>query len=173
VQAADFLSKGGPAGKMKTLIVYMSSHGCTERAAGLLGGKLPGETIQVNLKKDRVPHLGDFDAIIVGGSIHAGRIQGKVRKFCKKNMDRLLQKKLGLFICCMEQGESAKRQFEEAFPEELRNHASASGFFGGEFDFDKMNFFQRKIVKKVAGIEESVSRFNGEAVAAFAEKIGL
>ena len=42
-------------------------------------------------------------------------------------------------MCCMEEGEKATNQFNEAFPDELIQHASATGIFGGEFNFEKMN----------------------------------
>ncbi len=36
------------------------------------------------------------------------------------------------------------------------------------FDFDRMNFLERKIVKKVAGVEGSISRISEEAIERFA-----
>lgn len=50
----------------------------------------------------------------------------------------------------MEEGEVAQKQLQNAFPDELLNIAKATACFGGEFNFEKMNFFERLIVKKVA-----------------------
>jgi len=80
----------------------------------------------------------------------------------------LKQKTLGLFLCCMEKGKKAQEQFDAAFSKGLRAHAAAQGLFGGEFDFSRMNFLERKIVKKVAGVEGSVSRISEEAIELFA-----
>jgi len=156
---------------MSTLIVYMTKHGCTERTAGMLKEHLYGEVTLVNLKKEKKPDLSRHETIVIGGSIRAGRIQEGVRKFCERNRETLLGKRLGLYLCCMYDGETADKQFEEAYPEELRRHAAAAGLFGGEFDFQKMNFIERKIVKKVARVEESVSRIDSEAIRNFAVKI--
>ena len=125
----------------------------------------------INLGMSGAMDISVYDAIIIGGSIHAGKVQKGIQRFCKKYREILLKMKLGLYLCHMEQGETARRQLDEAYPEELKAHASAVGLFGGEFDFKKMNFLERKIVKKIAGIEDSVSRINGDAIREFAVRM--
>jgi menaquinone-dependent protoporphyrinogen oxidase len=156
---------------MKNLIVYASKHGCAESCAQQLQERLPGNTQLFSLKEKRPVSLDGYDTVIVGGSIHAGRIQKRVGGFCREFADLLKSVRLGLFLCCMEQGENAENQFREAFPEELRDHAAVSGLFGGVFDFKKMNFLERKIVKKVAGVDSSVSRIDREAIDRFVKSM--
>lgn len=157
---------------MNILIIYMSSHGCTERVASLIADKLQNHIISLhNLKEKMLPHLAPYDAVIIGGSIHAGEIQTKLKNYCKKNVDLLMQKKVGLYLCCMEKGEIAKKQFENAFPEKLRKNAIAKALMGGEFAFEKMNFFEKSIVKKFAHIEETVSEIKYSVIDEFVEKI--
>lgn len=156
---------------MRTLIVYMTAHGCAERAARLIAADLGGETAIANLKKKKSIDPAGFDAVVVGGSIHAGKVQKGIARFCERHRNALLDTRLGLYLCHMEEGEGARRQFETAYPADLRGHAIAEGLFGGEFDFDRMNFLQRFIVKKVAKVEKSVSRFDEAAVHAFAEAL--
>ena len=43
------------------------------------------------------------------------------------------------------------------FPQILRKHASAKGLFGGEFDFSKMTFPEKFIVKKISGVNKNIS----------------
>ena len=71
----------------------------------------------------------------------------------------------------MHEGETAKKQFDEAFPEELIKHASSRGIFGGEFNFEKMNFIERFIVKKVVKVDKSVSKIDEEKINKFASEI--
>lgn len=156
---------------MKTLIAYCSNHGCTEKTARELKENLGSEVELCNLKKDDIPTLNEYERIIVGGSIHAGKVQKKVKEFCSKNMQLLLQKEVGLFICCMEEGESAKKELEMSYPTELLNSAKASAYFGGEFNFQKMNFLEKMIVKKVAKIEESTSNIDHLAIHDFSQKM--
>jgi menaquinone-dependent protoporphyrinogen oxidase len=154
---------------MKTLIVYATTHGCTEGCALKLKSMFSGQTELVNLKKDDLPDLTVYDAVLIGGSIHAGRVQSAVRKFCGKNGSTLLVKKLGLFLCSMETGEKGRQQFESAFPESLRRIAAAQGIFGGEFKFEKMKGFEKWITKKVAHIDGNVSTIDDEKIREFAE----
>lgn len=62
-----------------------------------------------------------------------------------------MNKELGLFLCCMEIGEKATVQFDNAFPRALRQHAFYTGLMGGECLIDRMNFFERNLVKLIVG----------------------
>jgi menaquinone-dependent protoporphyrinogen oxidase len=157
---------------MKTLIVYCSSHGTTEKAVQLLSEWMEGEVLTVDLKRDKVRFdVRDFDFIIIGGSIHVGSIQGKIKQFIGKYHDVLLTKKLGLFICCWRDGEEANLQFNQAFPEDLRIRSIANGLFGGEFIINKMNFLDKQIVKKVIGVSTDASNLDTTAIMTFVMKI--
>ena len=152
---------------MKTLIAYMTSHGCAEKAARLIQHQLPGKPVLFNVENQDIPDLSGFDLIIVGGSIRMGAIQKRIRKFCEKNATFLLEKKIGLYICCMYEGEKAREQFLKNFPEPLVAHATAQGIFGGELDLDALNAFERMIIKEIIGITINVSLFREEAVKSF------
>ncbi|WHY88432.1 flavodoxin domain-containing protein [Neobacillus novalis] len=157
---------------MKTLIVYCSSHGTTEKAVGLICETLEGEVLTVDLKREKTMFdLRNFDAVIIGGSIHAGQIQRRIKQFIKQNHDELMEKELGLFLCCMRGGELAIEQFNHAFPQELRKNSVAMGLFGGEFLVSKMNFFERQVVKKVDNITADQSMLDIEAIMEFTSKL--
>jgi menaquinone-dependent protoporphyrinogen oxidase len=153
---------------MKNLIVFASKHGCAEKCAAQLGGRLQGETRVVNIKDAGAENPAGYDAVIIGGSIHAGRIQKPIREFAARNLGLLKTKRLGLFLCCMEEGDKAETQFAGAFPEELIKAAVAKGLFGGAFDFERMNWLEKKIIAKISGVKASVSKIKDENVDAFA-----
>lgn len=156
---------------MKTLITYCTTHGCTQKVVKEIKQFLGEEVSTCNLKMEPEPDMNEFDRVIIGGSIHAGQIQKKVKEFCKKNADALLKTELGLFICCMEDGEKAEAQLQEAYPEELLNHAKATACLGGEFNFDKMNFLEKMIVKKVAKVNQNTSKVNYDAIHSFSNNM--
>jgi len=152
---------------MKTLIVYASKHGCAKNAAEKMAQAF-GDDTEVNDVRNFIRvDLEDFDRIIIGGSIHAGQIQGQIKTFVQRNLKLLLQKQLGLYICHMEEGDGAMKELTNNFPDQLLDHATAKGFFGGEFNFEKMNFFEKFIVKKVAKVSESVSNINEKNIEIF------
>jgi len=156
---------------VRTLIVYATRYGCARKAAEKLCELFGADAALVDLARDRDPDPGPFDAVIVGGSIQAGRVQRTVRAYCGKRAAELGGKRLGLYLCCMYEGDVAHKQLADAFPEALRDRATACGLFGGELDFEKVGFAARLVVRKVAGVTESVFKFDAGAVEAFAEKM--
>ena len=156
---------------MKYLIVYMSHHGTTRKVAFQLADDLGiDETTVVDLNSQHVPDLTPFDTIIIGGSIHAGQIQRRISDFCISNRSDLLSKRVGLFICAMESYEM-KAEFDTAFPEWLRNHATAHGLFGGELLLDKMNFLEKIIVKSIYGVKTNLHELDQKAIDTFEKAI--
>ncbi|MEO5905187.1 MAG: flavodoxin domain-containing protein [Saprospiraceae bacterium] len=156
---------------MKNLIVYMSHHGTTRKVALKLAQNL-GESSStvIDLGAEEVPNIAAYDTILIGGSIHFGRIQKKIQNFCTLNQSDLLHKQIGLFLCAIENYEM-KSEFEHSFPEKLRNHATACGIFGGELVFTKMNLIEKIFTKLVYGIKADKSEINTEAINLFLNKI--
>ncbi len=151
---------------MKTAaVIYASSRGTTEKIARQIQKGLQAEnTALINLKTTKTIDLSRFDTVIIGGSIHAGQMQRRVKSFCKQHLADLLQKRIGLFMCGMNEPEF-ENEFTNAFPEPLRKHAISSKCVGGEFVFEKMNFLEKLIVKKVSGISKDIAKINEGKVA--------
>ncbi len=156
---------------MKTIIIFATSHGCTKKAVAELAQKLSGEIETVNLNENPLPSVIGFERVIIGGSIHAGQIQKKVRAFCNSNLEILKSREIGLFICCMYEPEVAREEIRNAFPEELHQMAKTEAIFGGEFNFDKMNFMEKLLVRKVAHVNESVSKIDHDSIERFANRM--
>ena len=144
---------------METAIIYATSHGTTEKVAQKIKMEIGDDSTLFNLKTNPSIDLSQFDAVIIGGSIHAGNIQRKVKDYCSSNLVDLLQKKVGLFICGMNEPQ-LEVEFKNAYPELLRKHAVTTKCVGGEFLFEKMNFFERFIVRKISGVSQSVSKID-------------
>jgi len=154
-------------GQMKTLIVYASKHGCAKNAAEKLAQAFGPDTKLSDVRNITRIDLENFDRIVIGGSIHAGRIQGKIKSFVQRNIDFLLQKQLGIYICHMEDGDGAMKELSDNFPKQLLEHATAKGLFGGEFNLAKMNFIEKFMIKKVAHVTESVSKIKEDNINEF------
>ncbi|WP_224997318.1 flavodoxin domain-containing protein [Cesiribacter sp. SM1] len=158
---------------MKVAIVYCTHHGTTEKVARLLAQKLEQHQVSVfDLGETPKPDIAPYDLVIIGGSIHVGMIQNKIKRFCEKNLEVLLEKEVGLFICCM-LAENQKIQFERAYPAALRTHSKAHGYMGGEFKFEKMNFLEKLMVNVVAKTHESISRIHYASIDRFLQELEL
>ena len=153
---------------MNTLILYASNHGTTEKVAERISRIIGYNRCKMlNIYEMTPPPLDEFDVVIIGGSIHFGKVQKKIRKYCEKHIEELLTKKLGLFICYMDK-EQEMEEYINSYPAALIQHAHAEGYFGGAFDFDKLNFVERLIVKKSLGHKESIYRINSQSINHFA-----
>ncbi|MBC7364289.1 MAG: flavodoxin domain-containing protein [Candidatus Aminicenantes bacterium] len=154
----------------KILIAYATYYGSTEKIVKLIAENLPGAEI-CNLKKNPWPSLEEFEVVVIGGPIHAGKMHPAVRKFCRKNEEKLLTKKLALFITCMYDGQKAEEQFNRAFSKPLKAAAKEKAILGGEFNLEKLNFMERFILKNFIGAKQSASRLHPEQIINFAGRI--
>jgi menaquinone-dependent protoporphyrinogen oxidase len=149
---------------MSTAIIYTTNHGTTETVARKIKDRLNDTSVElIDLKNRKHINPSDYNKIILGASIHAGQIQRRVKKFIQKYEQALLQNPLGLFLSCMDE-EKAREQFNNAFPESLRNHAKSRKLTGGEFKTERMSGIEKFMVKKVAGITESVSNIKEDKI---------
>lgn len=135
---------------MKTMILYFSQYGTTEKCAKYLAEQLTGEVEvkQVTKKEPVEINMALYDRIILGGSIRVGKVQKEIQQLCTRYQEVLLQKELGLFLCCG-LPEQPQDVFESNFGEQLVQHAVV-GNFCGELNTDRMGFFAKKIVQTVA-----------------------
>ncbi len=147
---------------MKTAIIFATTHGTTEKVAQQIEKQLDNAHLY-NLKQTKNIDLSQFDQVVIGGSIHAGQVQSRVKNFCKQNMVDLLQKRVALYLCGMNEPDY-ETEMNNAYPELLRKHAITSKVVGGEFLFDRMNFVERFLVRKISGVSQTVSKIDDNKV---------
>lgn len=151
---------------MKTGIIYATKYSTTERIARLIKDKINSGCVQlINLENGSEVDLSLFDRIVLGTPIYAGLPMKSMKDFCKKYNDALSVKPLYTFISGMETN-ADKRTLEmvNAYPYSLRIHASGNYFLGGSFQFEKMTFMERMIVKYVSKKNESFESVNYHAI---------
>ena len=152
-----------------TLIVFASNHGTVERCARELFKLIDGKVDLCNLnRRESIPDLNVYDSLIVGGSIHYGKVQNVIAGFCKNNRSLLVGKRLGLFVNCLYSGEKAQQQLDKAFPESLARHALVREYFGGELEEDKINLWERLITRQIVRSEELEVQLDKEKITRFA-----
>lgn len=156
---------------MNTLIVYASQYGYGEECAKKLRTFTSDGATLVDLTKEGMPSLNGFDTVIIGGSVYMGKAMRQTIDFCAANESALLQKKLGLYLCCG-LPLNFDQSFAASFSEPLRKHATASGCFGGELRLNKMKPMHKMIASMMqkaggkSGIEPP--KPNLEAIEVFA-----
>ncbi|MEG0156265.1 MAG: flavodoxin domain-containing protein [Anaerovoracaceae bacterium] len=157
---------------MKTLIVYGSKTGTTEKCASILQDLLQ-DTEVFDLENGN-PSLEAYDYIVIGGSVRMGKIHKAVLRFVENNLTVLLKKKVGLFLC-NSNIEETRAVFERNYPERLLEHALITTSFGGELDMRKQKGKDKLIVKMVMKSAEMsrqfVSEIRMEAIEYFARTL--
>lgn len=154
---------------MNILIAYASRYGSTEKCALKLSQYLSDKADILNLAKEKNTDLAKYDSVIIGSHIMAGKINQKVKNFYETNLNELLNKKVGIFICAGNT-ELADKEITDNFPAELLDKAVAKGYFGYEYNLEKMNFLFKTIVKKISKITQSTSNLLEDNIKEFAGK---
>jgi len=87
---------------VKILIAFSTRFGTTEKCVGMLAEILKEKAHEVelvDLKKNIRVKPENYDLVIVGGSFLAFRMNAFVKKFVKRNLNILLNTKIGIFMC--------------------------------------------------------------------------
>lgn len=131
---------------MKTIIIYATKYGCTEKCAGFLKEKLSGEVDLHNLQGKKDVNLSQYERVILGGSIYMGKIRRSMTEFCQNNLNQLASKKIGLFICCADT-KAPLEELKSNYPAALVDKAAVIDTFGGEVVLKRLSFIDRGIYK--------------------------
>ncbi|WP_225336521.1 flavodoxin domain-containing protein [Halomicrobium urmianum] len=98
--------------------------------------------------------VDDYDAVLVGASIHAGEHQPAVREFASANNEALAARPTAFFQVSMssatEEGEAQAAGYVEAFVDDTGWHPDRIGLFGGALRFSEFGFLKRLLIKQVA-----------------------
>lgn len=157
IERVDFEFEGG--NEMKMLIAYTSRYGTSEKVAHILAERLNGNVHVQNLVDTPNVDWSTVDHVIVGGSIRMGKVQDELTDWLKQNEVRLLERPLGLYLCAGTPTEAERqRELEEAFMKPLRTHAYFVEVVGSGYDFERMGFLDKAIVRMMA--KQTVSSLN-------------
>lgn len=143
----------------KALICYGSRYGTTTEVVQEMAKTAEDLGVKVEtvfLKKEKPPSsLDDYDLVIIGSGIQAGRWTKEPLNFIKNNIDSLSKTKVALFVVCAYAGDPEKRddaqiRFLDNIIEKYPGLSPISNaLIGGAFDFDKYNFAVRALVKSM------------------------
>ncbi|MDD4316052.1 MAG: flavodoxin domain-containing protein [Clostridia bacterium] len=131
---------------MKTIIVYDTKTGTSGTCAEMLEKKLEADIS--NLSEGATPDISNYELVIIGGGIYAGKYTPKLRKFIRNSAESLKARKFAFFVCCAGEDDYAKN-LPGSIPVELLNKAAAVECFGYGVDVEKAKGFMTKMVTKI------------------------
>jgi menaquinone-dependent protoporphyrinogen oxidase len=133
---------------MKTIIIYATKYGFTQKCVENLKEKIKGPVDVVNIKEPVEIKLSEYNQVIIGGPIYIGKMQKEIKEFCDTHVETLRNKRVGLFITC---GflDNFSEHLKNSFPNRLLDVAMVKKCFGGEINITKMKFLDRLLTKMV------------------------
>jgi len=148
----------------KALIVYGTRYGATEMTSEEIADVFHQEGLDVkvvNLKKDKVKDITEYEFVIVGSGIQINRWTKEPEKFLKKFQKELAKKKVALFVCCgstkpLDDKTDKAKSIENARTKYLEEKAAkynlqpiALGLFGGVYNYNKVPWLFGKFMEAV------------------------
>jgi menaquinone-dependent protoporphyrinogen oxidase len=148
----------------KALIVYGTIYGATASTSEAIAEVLRQEGLDVkvvNLKKDKVKDITEYELVMVGSGIQIHKWTKEPEKFLKKFQKELAKKKVALFVCCgstkpLDDKTDKAKSIENARTKYLEEKAAkynlqpvALGLFGGVYNFNKVPWLFGKFMQAI------------------------
>jgi menaquinone-dependent protoporphyrinogen oxidase len=142
----------------RILIAYGTSEGQTARIAERIAAVVREhghEAVPVNVKRS-TPDPAEYDAVIVGASVHRGRHQTEVGEYVRETRNALERVPTAFFsvsLAIAEPTEAARKEAEgyaEEFFRLTRWHPGKLALFAGALLYTRYGFLTRWIMKRIA-----------------------
>lgn len=146
----------------KVLVAYSTWAGATHQVAEEIAKDLGNKNLQVNISAAKdVNSITDFQAVILGTSIHAGQMTGDFKKFLNKFNKELATKKTAFFVVCFNMIEDTEKNrvetmgwIDKAIAKFSQINPVAIGLFAGAAvtdseEFDKLNILAKKLIESM------------------------
>ena len=149
---------------MKTAIIYESKKGFTKKVANLIHENLSDSVISNTSTFDKSI---EYEHYVLLSPLYYGQLNKKIKEFIELNLGVLLRNKVTIIFSGMNVKEF-DNIFEMNLSKDLLAHAEII-HAGGAYNFKKLNFLEKFIVKKVAGVKESFEEFKEDSIREFME----
>jgi menaquinone-dependent protoporphyrinogen oxidase len=143
---------------MKTLIVYATTEGHTRKVARFMSDVLSeaGHVVTIADAVDKPPVPDDFDAILIGASIHMHKYQSAITDYVKRHASSLNKKPGAFYSVCLAVASEIEEEHLEA-EKITKEFLSQTGWkpiltkqIAGALKFTEYDFFKRIIMKMIS-----------------------
>ena len=132
---------------MKGVIIYKSAYGATQQYANWLHDKSQMPVFNV---KENPGSLEEYDLVVVGSSVRAGRLQ--MGGWIRKNWAQLQNKIVILMLVNITADPDLRAKIvPQSLPAEIAEHMKVFPV-GGRYILEQMSGFEKTVVKMVASL---------------------
>jgi menaquinone-dependent protoporphyrinogen oxidase len=141
----------------RILVLYASTHGHTAKIAARIAGALEDDGATVDLHQlhgnKTQPAPKDYDAVIVGGSIHAGHHQRALVKWAERHQTALGLTPSAFFSVCLtaaddtDESHAATRGYLDDFVEKTGWTPGRSTTFAGAVQYREYDIATRALMR--------------------------
>jgi len=128
------------------LVAYATKHESTEEVARAIANRLQVLGHRAELRPAReVKTLGDYDGVVLGGALYAGRWHRQARRFLSRHRDELSMRPFAVFAIGpltldVDAVAGSRTQLDRALAGEPYLEPVAVAVFGGVIDPSKLRF---------------------------------
>lgn len=140
----------------RILIPYATTEGQTAQIAEVIAGVLrerghDADDVDITTLHDTIPD--DYDAVIIGSSIHMAKHDKHALEFVRKNLDTLVRLPSAFFsVSLAAHGDIQEAEgYVDQFEEESGWRPDSIALFGGALHYTQYGFIKRHMMKKIAG----------------------
>jgi len=149
----------------KTLVVYQTKGGVTgesaRKIADILRSKYQLEVDLLDLEEEKTPDLAQYNNVVIGGGVRAGRVYGKAVKFLEND---LTDKKVAFYVSSTWAGtpgsyENAKAKFvENTLAKYPQINAVSTEAFGGRIRYLRKTMVDNTDLAKIEAWAEELGK---------------
>ncbi len=150
---------------MKTLVVYDTRHGFTQRCVEMLQQEVPElEAWAINTPHSQSPELDKYEQLILGGPVYFGRYSRRLVQFVQKHQALLKSKVCRFFVVGLSPRAAAQEYVKTALGPDWEAQLGQLIFFGGAIQWEKLTWWEKWLLKTARHIETDASNFDLQEV---------
>jgi len=133
----------------KGVIIFASRTGNTKNVSEQLKTRLDGEFDLINIAENKKVDIDQYEKIVIGSYMRRRNADPDVMDFVARNKDKLLKKKLFIFVSAGEIDEDYSREIRDSFPKEILEKVNVANI-GAIFSIDKLSFVDKVMIQEMA-----------------------